>query len=134
MVYKKYSTFSNIEWRQDDIRKFTFQIKDTTYSHNIIIPVRYTYGYRNSDLRVKVIWEGPDGFSKVDEVSIPIRDSHGKFLGKGMGDIWDIEFPYKNGVTLKKGTYTLSLQHQMNRDPFPFVMEVGIVVKQNFED
>jgi gliding motility-associated lipoprotein GldH len=66
-----------------------------------------------------------------DTVELTLADASGKWLGSGMGDIWDNRVLFKQSFRFpEKGTYQFALEQAMRVDPLPQVMDVGIRIEK----
>lgn len=66
-----------------------------------------------------------------DTVELTLADPSGKWLGSGMGDIWDNRVLFKQQFRFpEKGTYIFTLEQAMRIDPLPQIMDVGIRIEK----
>lgn len=129
VLYKEYSTTENLEWNKSDVKTFTYNNTDDSSKVDVYFGVRYAQGFQFNALFVNLIEKTPVGNFNYP-LSIQIRDEKGANIGDGSGDIWDIEIPVKQNVTLAKGTYTFVATHNMPVNKVHMVMEVGCIIKK----
>ncbi|MBL4594734.1 MAG: gliding motility lipoprotein GldH [Flavobacteriales bacterium] len=113
-VFEKYIEVENAVWEKENIASFEFEAKDTTVAHNLYINVRNTGNYPYSYLYLFVTMQGPNGGLLQDTVNCILADNRGKWLGNGIGDLWDLRIPYVGGFKFaQKGNYTVSFEQAM---------------------
>ncbi|MGY8988449.1 MAG: gliding motility lipoprotein GldH [Flavobacteriales bacterium] len=108
VVFENYKTFENQTWNADSSVIFSYSVRDTSCNNQVIIKVRHTtnYEFRNLFLFVKA--------EKIDTVELMLANKEGKWLGKGIGDIKEVEFVYvKDTVLSRKGDFTFEIEHAM---------------------
>ena len=63
-----------------------------------------------------------------------LSDSKGKWLGEGLGDIWDIQIPWKMGVRFPvAGKYLVEYEQGMRVDALPGIMDLGLRIETKDE-
>lgn len=130
-VYQKIVPIPNHKWGYDFKPSFTFNIKDTTARYNIFITLRHTnqYPYNNLWLLIYSHYEGIKPKSK--RVELPLADKTGKWLGSGMGDIFEHRIPIQQNARFnQRGVYHFSLEQNMRINPLPHVMSVGLRIQR----
>jgi gliding motility-associated lipoprotein GldH len=68
----------------------------------------------------------------IDTVNCKLADNSGKWLGKGIGDLWDLQIPYIGGFKFaQKGKYTVSLEQAMRvENGLEGITDVGLRVEK----
>ena len=118
-------------WDQKNIVELKTEIKDTITPHNIFINVRNAGGYQFSNLFVFFTTHTPSGKTERDTVELTLADEAGKWLGDGLGDIWDNKLLFKKNFHFpEKGTYTFQLEQAMRFNPVPQIMDVGLRIER----
>jgi gliding motility-associated lipoprotein GldH len=105
IVFEDYSAFKNQTWNADSSVVFNYFIADTICKNQIVIKVRHTtdYEFQNLFLFVKA--------EKTDTLELLLANKEGKWMGKGVGDVREIEFVYsKDKVFPKKGDFTFEIE------------------------
>lgn len=130
-VYEKHqSPAAELEWSSKDTIGFYVDIADTLSTYDLIFALRYAQGFPVSNLKVEMQHQLPDGSQRFQMHDITVSDASGNYMGKGLGDIWDLEQTIISGLKFKqKGIHTFRFAPSMSIDPVPLVMEVGLVVK-----
>ena len=107
-VFEDYKSFENHSWNADSLVVFNFAITDTISRNQVVIKVRHTVDYEFQNLFLFVKAE------QTDTVELMLADKSGEWLGKGIGDIREVEFIYQNEkIFHKQGKYTLELEQAM---------------------
>ena len=130
-VYEKNIRIPDGIWYKDNIVQFELQIEDTISSHNLYINVRNTSLYPMSNLYVFVTTTAPSGHSIRDTIDVILADDKGKWLGSGLGDIWDLQQMYKENVRFAQhGKYVFEYEQAMRTEKLPFILDVGLRVEK----
>ncbi len=130
-VFEEYIEVENANWQKEDIANFEFIAKDTTEAHNLYINIRNTGDYPYSNLYLFVTMQGPNGGLLKDTVNCILADNRGKWLGKGVGDLWDLRIPYVGGFKFaQKGNYIVSYEQAMRvEDGLKGITDIGLRVE-----
>jgi gliding motility-associated lipoprotein GldH len=118
-------------WSLFDYPEFRVPVTDTINSANVCFSIRTgsQYPYRNIWLFVTA--SSPDGKSITDTLQYDLADEKGNWLGKGFGDIHELNLPYKTNVFFPvKGTYQFKIQHGMRTGELKGVYDIGIRVEK----
>ncbi len=131
-VFEEYIEVENANWKKENVASFEIEIKDTITAHNLYINIRNTGNYAYSNLYLFVTMEGPNGSLLKDTVNCILADSRGKWLGKGIGDLWDLKIPYVGGFKFaQKGKYLVSLEQAMRVDDgLNGITDVGLRIEK----
>lgn len=131
-VYEEYIEVENGVWVKENVASFKFNAKDTIKPHNLYINVRNTGDYAYSNLYLFVTLQGPNGNLLRDTVNCKLADKSGKWLGKGIGDLWDLQMPYVGGFKFAQtGEYTFSLEQAMRvENGLEGITDVGLRVEK----
>ena len=130
-VYEKNIKIPDGIWYRENIVQFELQIEDTINSHNLYVNVRNTSLYPMSNLYLFITTTAPSGHSVRDTVEIVLADNKGKWVGSGLGDIWDLQQLYKKNVRFaQRGKYSFDFEQAMRTEKLPFVLDVGLRVEK----
>ena len=130
-VYEKNIKIPEGIWEKDHIVSFEVFIDDTASAHNLYVNVRNTSLYPYSNLYLFIETTAPSGHSIRDTVEVLLADKRGKWLGSGLGDIWDLQQIYKRNVRFaQRGKYSFEYQQAMRMDRLPFVMDTGLRIER----
>ena len=118
-------------WDRNNPVRFEVVVEDTITPHNLYINVRNTGMYPVSNLYLFVTTIAPSGHTIKDTVQVILADERGKWLGKGLGDIWDNQKLYKEQVRFaQKGEYIFEYEQAMRLEKLPFILDVGLRVEK----
>ncbi len=130
-VYKDYEKIPDRLWNKDYQTSFEFEIEDTSQRHQVDILIRNAGMYPFSNLWIFIHQTSPDGYTQTDTLECILADEAGKWLGDGMGDIWDNEILWRRNYKFPQtGKYTYSIEHAMRTDILPGIMDVGLNIKK----
>ncbi len=118
-------------WAQTNPIKFDVDIKDPSTPANFYINVRNAdgYPYGNIFLFIKTIF--PNGKSSKDTLECVLADDKGKWLGTGMGDLYDNQIPFKRNVRFPMaGIYHFEIEQGMRLESIPLIMDVGLRIEK----
>ncbi len=118
-------------WEQDNIVSFDLMVEDTISSYNLYVNVRNANLYPMSNLYLFITTTAPSGHSIMDTVEVILADEKGKWLGSGLGDIWDLQQAYKQNIRFaQRGEYTFEYEQAMRVERLPFILDVGLRVEK----
>jgi gliding motility-associated lipoprotein GldH len=118
-------------WTLDSIAKFKVDIVDTSSVHNILVNIRNTNDYPNSNLYLFIQTTSPTGATLRDTLECILADDKGNWLGKGFGAIHDSQFPYKDFILFpEKGIYVFDIQQGMRTHSLKGIASIGLRVEK----
>ncbi len=130
-VYEKNIKIPDAIWQRDNIVRFELVVEDTISSHNLYVNVRNSNLYPVSNLYLYITTTAPSGHAIKDTVEVTLADSRGKWLGSGLGDIWDLQQLYKDNVRFaQSGKDSFEFEQAMRYDKLPFILDVGLRVEK----
>jgi gliding motility-associated lipoprotein GldH len=117
VVSEDYRSLPDSQWHQDSVKVFGFDIPDSTKLYNLSFTVRNEGRYPYSNLFLFVTVDPPHGKVLQDTVELTLADNYGKWLGSGLGDLYERKYPYKQNVFFpEKGKYTIKVRQGMRTD------------------
>jgi gliding motility-associated lipoprotein GldH len=129
--YQKTYSIAKNEWAYNNKPTFKFDIEDTTSMYNLFFIIRHTEAYPYSNIWMWVYTKKPGDtvFTKT-RIEVPLAEPGGKWLGRGMGAIWEQRMPISDArdttMLRKKGTWEIRLEQNMRVNPLPEVLQVGL--------
>ena len=130
-LYEENKEIPNNTWKQHDSLVFQTDIKDTIGSYNVFINGRNAGGYQFSNLFLFIKTTLPKGKHATDTMECTLANAEGKWLGGGLGDIYDNQILFKRNMRFPQaGKYTFVLEQAMRIDPLPMIMDVGIRIEK----
>lgn len=135
-LYQKEYAIPQNAWDYNFKPSFKFEVTDTNARYNIFFLVRHTETYPNSNIWIWVYTKQPgDTVFQKTRLEIPLAEPGGKWMGRGMGAIWEQRMPISNdGDTVmlrKKGTWEIRFEQNMRVNPLPEVLQVGLRVEKH---
>ncbi len=136
-VYEKNVEVPDYIWHKDSSVYFKVDIEDTVSLHNFYINVRHTGAYQFSNIYLFVNTTMPSGKRFRDTVECMLAGEKGRWMGDGLGDIWDNQVLFKRDVQFPEaGEYVFEYEQAMrsgreaSMDLLPFVMDVGLRIEK----
>lgn len=130
-VFEENREIADNAWDVNNKVVFEVDITDTLSQNNFYVNVRNADGYPYSNLYLFITTNFPDGHTRLDTMECILADDKGKWLGSGLGDIWDNQIPWRRGIRFPRaGKYTFTYQHAMRVDVLPLIMDVGLRIER----
>lgn len=130
-IFEKNEELPDNVWNIKDTLKFEVEITDVETPANFYVNVRNADGYPYSNIFLFIKTLFPNGQMSNDTLECVLADEKGKWLGSGMGDIYDNQIPFKRNVRFPvAGKYTFEIQHGMRVDNLPLIMDVGLRIEK----
>ncbi len=130
-IFEENKNIPDNNWAASNIVKFDVEIKDPSTPANFYINVRNADGYPYSNLFLFIKTTFPSGKSSTDTLNCILADDQGKWLGKGLGDIYDNQILFKRNVRFPlAGNYTFEIQQGTRSDNIPLIMDVGLRIEK----
>lgn len=130
-LYEENKLISGDRWFYKNTVPFEVQIKDTHQLYNVYVNVRIGSDYKYSNLFMWVNTTNPEKKTDQRRVEIKLADEGGKWLGSGLGDIYDYQFPVFQKIKFpNSGFYRFELEQNMRDDTLSFVKSVGVRIEQ----
>ena len=130
--YENYYSFSADGWNSDSIVSFKYIVSDTTKKYDLSLKIRHTVDYEFQNLFLFI------SADKKDTVEIILANKSGKWLGKGVSDVREVEHIIgKERIFAKKGEYELKLEQAMRYDALEKiedlkeVLDVGLIIVEH---
>jgi gliding motility-associated lipoprotein GldH len=130
-IFEENTSIPESGWDSSNVIKFNVEIKDPSTPANFYINVRNADGYPYSNLFLFVKTRFPNGKQSNDTLECQLADENGKWIGKGVGDIYDNQIPFKRNVRFPlAGTYAFEIQQGMRTRTIPLIMDVGLRIEK----
>lgn len=132
--YQKEEVIPQNAWMYNFNPVFSFDITDTNANYKPFFLIRHTQAYPYCNVWVWVYVHIPgDTVVKKERINVVLAETSGKWMGRGMGEIYEQRMPIDLGDSIKfnkPGTYKVSLEQNMRINPLPEVMNVGLRVEK----
>lgn len=122
-------------WNINSPVTFAFPVTDTLSSYSIILNMRNNNNYPYSNLFVFVDTQSPNGQSRRDTVEVALADINGKWLGKGIGGIWQNKYYFRKNIRFpQSGEYKIKISQAMRDKNLEGIIDVGIKIEPFKQD
>lgn len=132
--FQKEEAIPQYAWNYSFKPTFTFDITDTAAAYQSWFVMRHTQSYPYCNVWMWVYVKAPgDSLPRKERVNITLAENSGKWLGRGMGEIYEQRMKLDFGDSIKfnrAGTYTVSLEQNMRINPLPEVLNVGFRIEK----
>ena len=130
-IYEENQTIEGGAWDVKDVKTFEMTMEDTASLCNIFLNVRHRGDYEYSNLYLFITTKRPDGKMSIDTVECMLQDNEGKWLGNGIGDLFDNRLFFRTGVRFPvKGKYQFIFEQAMRVKELPHITDVGMRVER----
>ena len=130
---REYDIPSN-EWQYSYKPSFKFDIEDTTAKYNMYFLIRHTEAYPYNNIWMMIYSKAPNEKTfDTSRIEIPLAESGGKWLGRGIGTSWEQRMPINGREPVrftKSGTYEMKFEQNMRVNPLPEVLHIGLRVEK----
>jgi gliding motility-associated lipoprotein GldH len=134
-VYDENRTIENNAWYFGNKIPFDVQIKDTTKYYNVLVNLRVDANYKYSNIFMLVHTTNPDKKTDQRRIEIRLADESGRWMGSGLGDLYDYRFPAFRKVKFpQQGFYRFELEQNMRDDTLMHIKSAGIRVEEFLEE
>jgi len=135
-VFEKNISIENNVWTLNQTPSFEYNHIDTISELNMLVNVRHSSSYPFSNLWIFVNTISPDGTIKKDTLECVLAEKNGKWIGNGLGDMWDIQCQFKTSRLKEYGWYTFKIEQAMRHgdlakiEELPGIMEIGLRIEK----
>lgn len=130
-VYFKYNAIDSKGWNKDSLYTFDISVYDTISTYNVYVNVRNMGDYPYQNLWVFLSKMSPDSVIVNDSIECYLADNRGKWLGSGVGSIFEMPVLYQQGVKFKNsGNYQYKIVHGMRDTVLIGIHDIGMRVEK----
>jgi gliding motility-associated lipoprotein GldH len=130
-IFEENKSLKENSWDYNVPVVFTVTVNDTSAFHNMYLNVRNGGFYRFSNLFLFVNTRLPKGELLRDTVELTLASPEGKWLGGGLGDIYDNRLLFRKHFRFPQaGEYRFELIQAMRVNPLPGIMDAGIRIEK----
>lgn len=134
LLFEENLKVSDANWHRNEKALFMFVVEDTSASYDLYLNVRHggDYPYKNLFLFTKT--KSPNGLIATDTAQMIFADNQGRWMGKGIGGIYDYQFKYKEDIMFpEKGEYSFEIEQAMRETDLDNVTDIGIRIEKRVE-
>ena len=123
-VNSSYNVFKEDSWHTDSIITLNYGVVDSTTKYNLYLKVRHSTDFEYQNIFLFVNFK-----EKTDTVEVVLSEKNGKWLGKGFGDIKEVEYCFAKNITLNsKQVSTITVEQAMRYGKEPEITRLkGII-------
>lgn len=131
-VFEENKSIKDNQWKSSQPVVLQVNITDTINPHNVYLNIRNAGAYPFSNVFLFINTTLPGGQLDRDTAEILLATPEGKWMGSGLGDIWDHQVLFKKDVRFpQSGEYRFELSQAMRLDPLPGIMDAGIRIEKS---
>lgn len=131
IVFEENLKLKSAEWNRSELAQFEFEIQDSSLNYALFLHFRHggNYPYKNIYLFTRT--ESPTGKLAIDTAQMILADTRGRWMGKGIGDLFDYQYKFKEGRIFPEiGTYSISIEQAMREQTLPEITNIGVSIKK----
>ena len=118
-------------WSYVNRAKFDCKIDDESAAYNLYLNLRVTDNYKYANLFVLIYQSSGGDKAKVTRYEVKLATHDGQWLGKGSGNLYSYQVPFKTGYKFPaKGNYHFEIEQNMRDNPLHEVSDVGLRVEK----
>ena len=119
-----YSVFQEDSWHADSIITLNHDVVDSITKHNLYLKIRHT-----TDFEYQNIFLFVDFQEKRDTIEVTLSEKNGKWLGRGFGDIKEVEYCFAKEIIFNsKKTSNVTVEQAMRYGDQPVITNLkGII-------
>lgn len=130
-VFEENKEIPDHVWNVNNKLTFEANITDTISNHNFYINIRNADSYPYSNLFLFVTTKFPNGQLARDTVECTLADATGRWLGDGLGDLWDNKILFKRGARFPlSGKYQFEFEQAMRVENLPLIVDAGLRIEK----
>ncbi len=128
-VYERNITINDQLWFHRQVPEFEIHTIDTTQNFDIFVNLRHSSKYNYSNLALIIQEVSPTQEEKTYYIQLQLAEPDGRWKGIGTGNILSYQALFlKDYHFADTGIYTFRVKQNMNINPLPEILDVGIKV------
>lgn len=130
-MYHSFLHLSKEGWGKSDTLTFKSPIADSLATYRIFVEVRNREDYPYNNLYLFISHNTQDSTVFVtDTIKYTLADKSGKWLGTGLGSLYQSSSSYTFIAPKRSGNLTFKISHGMRDNILKGVNDIGIQIKQ----
>jgi len=130
VIFQKYTSIPNNTWVANKPVTFTVPVDDTINPYNVFVNIRQANDYDFGNIYLFIDITAPNNQTEHDTINCILADNTGRWLGNGLGDIWDNKIWFKKNARFHKGEYKFTYTQAMRVDTLQQIMDVGLRIEK----
>jgi len=134
LLFEENLKIADSEWHRDEKAKFQFEVEDTLATYDLYLNIRHGGEYPYKNLYLFTETHSPNGLMAKDTAQMIFADMEGRWMGKGIGGIYDYQFKFKEKIEFPvKGEYEVEIEQGMRDEVVPQLTDIGIRIERSLE-
>ena len=130
-IYFQYHEVAAEGWNMDSTFIYDVNVADSSASYNVYINVRNRGEYPHQNLWLFVKKISQDSVVVTDTINFYLADQRGKWLGSGIGSVFEMPVLYQQGVRYPTaGKYRYELSQGMRDSILIGINDVGLRIEK----
>jgi len=130
-VFEENKAIPNSKWNRNNIITFNVNVTDVNLRNNVYLNIRHNGLYSNRNIYLFIDIVSPNGKQIRDTVNCILADEKGKWLGSGLGDIYNNQLLYKSNVSFpNKGNYKFKIEQAMRTETLENIEDIGVRIEK----
>ena len=122
-------SINSANWSYVNRIKTPVLIDDVASSYSIYVNLRHTGDYKYANIFLRIHIRSPNGKVVTERKEFKLAMPDGQWLGKGTGNLYSYQLPFKEGFRFsEKGTYLFEIEQNMRDNPLKEVTDAGLRV------
>ena len=131
VVFEENLRIKNATWDRNEKAFFEFEINDSSAIYDLYLNFRHGGDYPYQNIYLFIESRSPSGQIAKDTAQMILADNKGRWMGKGIGDIFDYQYRFKRGPLFpEKGRYYFEIEQAMREESLDNVTDIGIAIKK----
>jgi gliding motility-associated lipoprotein GldH len=134
-LYDKVVDIPEGKWNVSNPVSFAFPVTDTLSYYSIVFSLRNNNDYPYSNLFLFIDTYSPGGKTRRDTVEVTLADTKGKWMGKGIGGIWQNKYYFRKNIRFpQSGEYKVTVSQAMRNKILEGIIDIGINIEPFKQD
>lgn len=127
--FSRFTALPRRGWAYGDTIAITPEQLDSVNPKQLMVAVTHSEDYPYRNLWLELRYDDASGRQHVDSVNIEMADIYGRWLGNGIGAMYQREVPVASNVNPKAGS-SVRIRHVMRVDTLRGLQHIGITLAE----
>lgn len=130
-IFSEYKSVDVKGWDKDSSFVFDVNIENVNISYDVFVNIRNVGEYPHQNLWLFIQKMDPDSTITQDTINFFLADNRGKWLGSGIGSIYEMPVLYQQKLKYSKpGTYHYKIFQGMRDSLLMGVSDIGLRIER----